>query len=230
MLFVRLLIGILIVGALVLCVKFFVTKRTRTLINQRHEYKEIAGKIMSVAATMADSKSEYMTEHSRRVAAYSKLIGERLGMSVSELETLYYAALLHDIGKAGIPESILNKKGPFSDEEFNIMKTHVTKGGELLGDITVMGDIAAGARYHHERIDGKGYAEGISGDAIPLSAKIICVCNALDCMLSDQPHRKAMPIEKVQSEFISNVGKQFDERVTAILISLINEGEVPLCK
>jgi energy-coupling factor transport system substrate-specific component len=182
---------------------------------------------MTVAASMADLKEESITEHSRRVAAYAKMIGGRLGMPEQELETLYYAALLHDIGLVGIPDSILNKKGKLTNEEFDIVKKHVTVGGDLLRDITVMGDIAAGAKYHHERIDGTGY-EGLRGDEIPLMAKIICICNAFDSMLSGQAYRKAMPIEKVQSEFISNAGTQFDEKITAILISLINEGEVPL--
>jgi energy-coupling factor transport system substrate-specific component len=227
MLFVRILLGLFLTGAVVLCVRAFISQRTKILIGQRQEYKEVAAQIMAVAASMADLKEEHITDHSRRIAAYSKMIGERLGMPEHELETLYYAALLHDIGLVGIPDSILNKNGRLTDEELGIVKKHVAVGGDLLKDITVMGDIAAGAKYHHERIDGKGYA-GLKGDEIPLMAKIICVCNAFDSMLSDQAYRKALSIERVQSEFISNAGTQFDEKITAVLISLINEGEVPL--
>ena len=226
-LFVRMLLGLLVIGAIVLCVRIFISQRTKTLIVQRQEYKEVAAQIMAVAASMADLKEEHITNHSRRIAAYSKMIGARLGMSEPELETLYYAALLHDIGLVGIPDSILSKNGRLTNEEFDIVKKHVTVGGDLLKDITVMGDIAVGAKYHHERIDGKGYT-GLKGDEIPLMAKIICVCNAFDSMLSDQAYRKAMSIERAQSEFISNAGTQFDEKITAILISLINEGEIPL--
>ena len=149
-------------------------------------------------------------------------------MTENELETLYYAAMLHDIGKASIPDNILNKKGSLTNKEYDIIKNHVTIGGNLLSGITVLGDIALGAKYHHERVDGSGYVEGLSGDEIPLTAKIISICSAFDSMLSDQSFRKALSMEKVQSEFISNAGTQFDTKITAVLISLINEGAVPL--
>ena len=224
--FVPMLMGILGIGAVVLCFRFFYSQRTKIILRQRQEYKEVAGQIMSVAADMVDFKDELIQGHSRRVADYAMLIGQRLGMTENELETLYYAAMLHDIGKVCIPDSILNKNGPLTKEEFDVVKRHVVVGADLLRDINVMGDIALGAKYHHERIDGKGYADGISGDEIPLIAKIIGVCNAFDSMLYNKPYKKGMSIERVQSEFIANAGTQFDERVTAVLISLINQGDV----
>jgi energy-coupling factor transport system substrate-specific component len=227
--FVRLLLALLGIGLLILGFRVLVSKRTKTLIRQKHEYKETAGQIMLVTAMMADSKNETMKGHSLRVGAYSKMVGARLGMTEDELETLYYAALLHDIGEVCLPDRILDKEGPLTDEEYETVKKHVTVGGDWLRDITVIGDIASGVRYHHERIDGKGYAEGLSGNGISMSAKIISVCNAFDSMLSDKPYRKALSIKEVQSEFISNAGTQFDEKITAVLISLIKEGEVPLC-
>jgi energy-coupling factor transport system substrate-specific component len=227
--FVRLLLVLLGAGAVLLSVRILISQRTRTLIKQRQEYKETTGQIINVAAEMADFKNELMKGHSRRVAAYSKMVGQRLALEDHELETLYYAALLHDIGKAGIPDSIMNKAAPLTEDEYEIVKTHTVKGNNLIGNITVLGDIAFGAKYHHERIDGKGYPEGLSRDEIPLTARIICVCSAFDSMLSEQPYRKALTLEKAQSELISNAGKQFDERVTAVLVSLISEGEVPIC-
>jgi len=221
---VLILIALLGAGVIILFVVVYISRRTKSIVKQKQEYKEIAGYIMGVAAAMSDLKVECMAGHSRRVAEYADMIGRRLGMAEDELETLHYSALLHDIGEVGIPDHILNKRGPLTDEEYDIVKRHVTVGCELLDDITIMGDITTGVRYHHERVDGAGYTEGLRGDEIPLTAKIISVCNALDRMLTDQPYRKAMPVEKVQSEFVSNAGKQFDEKITAVLISLINEG------
>lgn len=225
--FVRILIVLFGVGALALGLRAFISKRTKMLILQRQKHRDSIVKMMLLVANIVDSKNEYTKGHSLRVATYSRMIGERLGMAESELETLYYAALLHDIGKMGIPDTILYKKGPLTNEEYEIIKSHAAIGGELLNDITDIGDIAAGVKYHHERKDGKGYM-GLRGDDIPLFIKILCACNALDSMLSDQPYRKAFSIEKTQSEFLSNAGTQFDEKITAVLISLITEGGIPL--
>jgi len=109
-----------------------------------------------------------------------------------------------------------------------LVQRHVKVAGNWLAGITVMGDITEGVKYHHERIDGKGYAEGLSGVEIPLAAKIICVCNAFDSMMSHQPHRKALSVKKAQSELIASAGTQFDQQIVGVLIALINEGEVPL--
>jgi energy-coupling factor transport system substrate-specific component len=216
-------------GFVALCIWAFVYRKTQVLIRQRQEYKDTAGQIMSVFSTVVDMREEWMQGHSMRVAVYAKRVGQRLGMSESELETLYYSAMLHDIGRAATPEGILNKKGPLTAEEYSIVKEHATISGNLLDNIKIVGDITLGAKYHHERIDGKGYNEGLKGGEIPLMGRIISVCDALDSMLSERPHRRAMSIERVQSELISNAGTQFDERVTAVLFSLISEGEVPLC-
>ena len=213
---------------LVAFIWFLITQRTKTIARQRQEYKNIADQFISLAADISDSKEKYMAGHSRRVADYSKKIGKLLGMEENELETLYYAALLHDVGKAGIPDEVFNKTGKLTDEEYELIKGHVKIGGSLLNNISIVGDISVGARYHHERVDGRGYCEGLSGDEIPLTAKIICVCNAFDSMLSDQAYRKALKLEKAQAELMEGVGKQFDKIVTAALISLIREGKVPV--
>jgi energy-coupling factor transport system substrate-specific component len=228
--FVLLLAALLVAGLVFMIARTVVIHRTRTLERQKSEYKETAGRIMAVASQMSDLKNEWSRGHSRRVADYSVKVGQRLGMDESELETLYYAALLHDIGDVCIPDAIHNKRSALTDAEHEIVKNHVRIGGDLLRGISVMGDISVGARYHHERVDGTGYAEGLKGDEIPLVARIITVCNSFDCMQYDRPHKKAIHPEKVQSEFIANAGTQFDERVTAVLISLMNEGEIPCDK
>jgi energy-coupling factor transport system substrate-specific component len=227
--FVRLLIVILGVGFVAFCIWAFVSRKTRVLIKQRHEYKETAGNIISVFGSAFDMKEDWLKGHSSRVAAYSKKVGRRLGMEEHELETLYYAALLHDIGKIVIPDSILNKSTPLTDEEYEVVKKHVTIGSDLLSDIKIFGNIALVVKHHHEEIDGGGYPDKLSGEEIPLMARIIRVCDALDSMLSGNPKRRAMSVESAQSELIAGAGTHFDSRITAALISLISEGEVPLC-
>ena len=153
-----------------------------------------------------------------RFGVYQRAISTiaELDAAVEDLDTFFH------------PESILNKNGPLTSEEYEIVKRHVSIGESLLRDIDIMGDISIGVKHHHERVDGKGYAGGLRGDEIPMTAKIINVCNALDRMLTDQPFRKAFSIERAQSELVSNAGTQFDERITAILISLICGGAIPI--
>jgi energy-coupling factor transport system substrate-specific component len=227
--FVRMLMFVVGAGLAALCIWAFVTHKTRGLVKQRQEYKDIAGQIISVFSTVIDMKEEWLHGHSLRVAEYSRKIGQRLALEEHELETLYYAALLHDIGNIAVPASILNKPGTLTEEEFEMVKLHVTIGTDLLAGVNILGDIALGAKYHHERVDGRGYTTGLIGDEIPLIGRIIGVCDAFDSMLSERPFRRAMPVEKAQSELVSNAGKQFDAKITAALISLISEGEVPLC-
>jgi energy-coupling factor transport system substrate-specific component len=227
--FIRMLIVIFGVGFTAFCIWAFVSRKTRVLVKQRHEYKETAGHIISIFGAAFDMKEEWLEGHSSRVAAYSKKVGKRLGMEENELETLYFAALLHDIGKIIIPDSILNKSTPLTEEEFEVVKKHVTVGSELISGIKIFGDIALGVKHHHETIDGSGYPAGLKGEEIPLTARIIRVCDALDSMLSGSPKRRAMSVDSAQSELITNTGTQFDARITAVLISLISEGEVPLC-
>jgi len=226
--FVQMLLGLLAAGLVTLVVWVVMHRRANVLIKQKQEYKKFIDQAINMIAALIDTKSPYLEGHSRRTAKYSMMVGERLGMSQAELEELYYAAIMHDIGKIGIPDSILNHRGRYSDADYAELKKHVEIGGRLLDMITVMGNISQGARYHHERIDGGGYGTGTKGSDIPLVGKIINVCSAFDSMMSNQPQRPAMEIGNVQSELLHNVGKQFDEKITAIFISLINEGAVPL--
>ncbi len=221
---VRLLLILLFLGALFLSIRAFIIYRTKKLVKQHQEYKNITGQVISVMADTIDSRSEYTRGHSHRVAEYSKLVGQRMGLSEEELRILNYAALLHDIGKVSMPDSIIEKKGRLSEEEFQIVKDHSFVSDELLHSITIDGEISVGAKYHHERVDGTGYPHGLAGNEIPLIARIISVCNAYDSMLSDRPYRKALTLETMYSELIHNAGKQFDEKITAVLIALIEEG------
>ena len=134
-------------------------------------------------------------------------------------------ALLHDIGKIGIPDAILNKPSRLTDEEFEIMKTHTVMGANILKDVTLVKNVAEGAKYHHERYDGKGYPAGLAGEEIPLVARIICVCDAFDAMSSTRIYRAQLEDDKIIEQLESNKGKQFDPEIVDVFLKCIENGE-----
>ena len=154
------------------------------------------------------------------------MIAAELGIKGDELENLYYIALLHDIGKIGIPDAILNKPGRLTDEEFAIMKSHTTKGANILKDISTIPNIVEGAKYHHERYDGAGYPEGLKGEDIPYIARIICCADCYDAMATRRVYKEPYPKEKIISEFEKGKGVQFDEKIADVVIKLIEENKM----
>ena len=195
--------------------------KTKALVKRQQEYREITDQAIRAIADTIDAKDQYTSGHSKRVAEYSRKIAERLGLSEKRCEDLYYAALLHDIGKIGLEDSILNKRGRLTGEEYEKMKKHVTIGGDILKSITVIEDISTGARYHHERYDGRGYGEGLKAEDIPLFARIICVADAYDAMSTDRPYRDGLSQEYIFNELKTGAGAQFDGRIVAVLIDII---------
>jgi energy-coupling factor transport system substrate-specific component len=181
--------------------------------------------IQAIAATV-DAKDEKTSQHSFRVAEYSALIAKRSGWSKEKCENLRQIALLHDIGKIGIPDSVLNKPGKLTDEEYEIMKSHVAVGEQILKDFTLIDNVAEGALYHHERFDGKGYVHGLKGYEIPVNARIIGIADAFDAMTSDRVYRKHMDMEYVIGELKKGSGTQFDPTYTEILLELIEDGTI----
>ena len=199
--------------------------KTRAILQRQQEYREITTQAIKAIADTIDAKDRYTSGHSKRVAAYSLEIAKRLGMSPKRQEDLYYAALLHDIGKVGIEDHILNKEGCLTDAEYDKVKQHVNVGGEILRSITVIKDIAIGARYHHESFDGNGYCAGLKGDEIPLFARIICVADAYDAMSTTRSYRRALSKEDIFRELTKGAGSQFDSAIVPIMISIVNEGK-----
>lgn len=181
--------------------------------------------ILAIAKTV-DAKDENTSQHSERVAEYSVLIAERMGWSQERCEALRKIALLHDIGKIGIPDAVLNKPSRLTDEEYGIMKSHVLIGADILKDFTIVQDVADGAKYHHERYDGKGYAQGLKGEKIPINARIIGIADAFDAMTSNRVYRNKMDMDYVMSELHKGSGTQFDPNIAQIMISLIEEGVI----
>ena len=195
-----------------------------------HQYKartehdrKIIIQSMKTFTNFIDAKDKYTRGHSIRVGFYTKKIAERMEFDEDELDNIYYIALLHDVGKINISDAILNKPGKLDDEERDIIKTHTTNGAQILKDFSSVPHIVEGARYHHERYDGKGYPEGLSGEQIPLVARIIGVADAFDAMNSDRCYRKAYPMEKIVKELKEGAGKQFDPEVVKVMLELIEE-------
>ncbi len=146
-------------------------------------------------------------------------VGSALGMSDSELRMLQYAAVLHDIGKIGIPGSILNKPDKLTRDEFETMAQHTVIGERIISRIDYLVPIARIIRSAHERWDGAGYPDGLTGEDIPLAARILLVCDAYDAMTTDRPYRRALPIETALGELNANSGSQFDPRVVDVFLA-----------
>lgn len=185
--------------------------------------QQVSLETIGVIANTVDAKDSYTEGHSRRVAAYSYALAKKLGMSEEEAQNIKTIGLLHDIGKIGIPDSVLHKPGKLTDDEYSIMKMHPTIGANILKDITVLDGLLVGAHYHHERMDGKGYPEGLKGEEIPLIARIICVADCFDAMNSNRIYRSRFSMDYILHELKNNEGTQFDPKVAEAMIALIHE-------
>lgn len=170
-----------------------------------------------------DAKDRYTSGHSQRVADYSLAIAKRMGKSEEEQKIVYYAGLLHDVGKIRVSEEVINKPEELTEEEFNQVRVHPVIGYHILKDIHEDVRIAYGAKYHHERYDGKGYPNGLEGENIPEIARIIGVADAYDAMASNRRYRDALPQEVVRSEIEKGRGQQFDAEIADIMLQMIDE-------
>ena len=182
---------------------------------------------LSIEVTMAlsqtiDAKDKYTKGHSNRVAKYSRMLAAELGEGEKDQEKIYYVGLLHDIGKIGVPNAIINKPGKLTDEEYEIIKTHPVIGSDILKTISSMPEISIGARSHHERFDGSGYPDGLAGEDIPWIARIIGVADAYDAMTSNRSYRQYLPQDVVRAEIVKCRGIQFDPRVADAMLKLID--------
>lgn len=202
--------------------------RFRAMKRRQKEYKEIIDQSLKTFAGTIDAKDKYTNGHSLRVAKYSQELARRMNMSKEEQERIYYIAMLHDIGKIGVPDSILNKPGKLTDEEREIIQRHPVIGAEILKNYTAIKDVSDGARYHHERIDGKGYCEGLSGDDIPLIARIIGVADTYDAMSSKRCYRDSLPKEVIEQELKRVAGTQLDPEIVPHMLDMINDGSAPI--
>ena len=189
--------------------------------NMFTDIEETVIDVISTISKIVEAKDKYTEKHSESVAEIAVRIGRRLNLQREELHNLYVAGLLHDIGKIGIPDHILQKPSSLTEEEMQVVKTHPTVGAEIIGHIRKLKPAKEAILYHHERYDGNGYPEGKKGKETPLIARILSVADAYEAMTSDRPYHKGLKKEKAVRELIRNKGKQFDPELVDILIELI---------
>lgn len=185
--------------------------------------KELFVQTVTALSEAVDAKDRYTSGHSKRVADYARRIAARMGKSKEEQEEIYRAGLLHDVGKIRIPAEIINKPGRLTDEEYNIIKIHPVTGYHILQGISEDSVIAIAAKYHHERYDGKGYPNGLSGENIPEVARILGVADSYDAMASNRSYRNALPQDVVRNEIEKGRGTQFDPQIADVMLEMISE-------
>lgn len=224
MLWFYLLLFVLVVCSTAIVVMLYVNKKTNALIKKQEENKAFIKEIVEAFAKTIDMKDQYTRGHSIRVAKYTAMLTEEMGFDQETIEKYYNIALLHDIGKIGVRGEVLNKNGRLEDSEFAEIKSHTSKGYNVLKDISIMPELSIGAELHHERPDGKGYPEGLKGNDIPTVARIIAVADTFDAMYSDRPYRKRMNFDKVVSIITEVAGTQLDEEVVKAFLRIVERG------
>lgn len=201
-------------------------KQKKEMDKHREQLEEISLQLMQTLSTTIEAKDEYTRGHSYRVAEYSALIARELNWDEDEIRNLKNAAYLHDIGKIGIPDNILNKPVKLTDEELGVIKEHTVIGAEILKNITLIDHVKEAARSHHERYDGRGYPDGLKGEEIPLYARIIAVADSFDAMKSRRIYRSPLDDQVVYNEIFQNRGTQFDPELADIFLKLLDEERV----
>jgi len=197
--------------------------------NEKNEQEDLLlNTVFSLAKTI-DAKDPYTAYHSSNVASYAKKIAKEMGLSNREIDSIYLAGLIHDIGKIGMPDSILQKDGRLTEDEYATMKKHPEEGYKIIKDIQRLQELGITdmVQYHHERPDGKGYPRGLTGADIPVGARILGVADAYDAMTTNRSYRQKLAIETAVNEITRNIGTQFDPFAANTLIGiLIAEGKI----
>lgn len=200
-----------------------VEKKSQEVRMQSKKLEKMAMQIVKALSGAIDAKDTYTNGHSTRVADYSKEIARRAGFSPKRQDDIYMMGLLHDVGKIGVPDTIINKTAKLTDEEYAVIKKHPLLGVEILKNTTEFPELIIGARWHHERYDGKGYPDGISGEDIPVEARIIAIADAYDAMTSGRSYRCSLSQARVRSEIEKGKGTQFDPLYANIMLTMIDE-------
>lgn len=233
----RLYVGVVAaLGVSYLTWMLFVTQMQKTLRLQKMELEwtkkqiQMGNETILTIAKTVDAKDENTSQHSVRVSEYSVLLAKELGYDEDACEELRKTAMLHDIGKIGIPDKVLNKPDKLTDEEYETMKSHVVRGAEILKNFTLIDNVQEGALYHHERYDGRGYVHGLKGEEIPLNARIIGIADAFDAMTANRVYRKRLDLEHVLNELRKGRGTQFDPKLVDIMLRLVEDGTIDVKK
>ena len=205
-------------------------RQKKELAKRKRQMEKVSLQMIQTLSTTIEAKDEYARGHSHRVAEYAALIANELGWDSEEIMNLKYAAHLHDIGKIGIPDMLLNKPACLTPEEYSVIKEHTVIGAEILKNISLIPHVAEVARSHHEHYDGTGYPDGLAGENIPLSARIVAIADCYDAMNSKRIYRNALPPEKIFKEIENNRGIQFDPELTDIFLNLLCDDRVHICE
>lgn len=187
----------------------------------RTAYREMA----TALSNAIDARDSYTRGHSERVAEYATLLAKQLKLSEDEVEVIQYVGLLHDVGKLGIRDAIMKKPGTFTFDEYEEMKNHANMGAEMLEGLKFLGKGQDWVRYHHERWDGKGFPKGLSGDEIPLEARILACADSFDAMTTDRPYKEKMDLETARQELLRCSGTQFDPKVVEAMMKVVDKIE-----
>ena len=190
-----------------------------------HENERLTLHVVQTLAEAIDAKDTYTNGHSGRVAEYSREIARRHGYTPAHQDEVYMMGLLHDVGKIGVPDAVINKPARLTDEEFELIKRHPMQGFRILSKIQEKPQLASGARWHHERFDGRGYPDGLAGADIPEEARIIAVADAYDAMTSRRSYRDELPQAHVRAEIVRCSGTQFDPTFADIMLQMIDEDD-----
>lgn len=193
---------------------------------QRKQSEEMTLLLVKTLSDTIEAKDEYTIGHSKRVSEYSEMIATKMGLPEEEVSRIKYAATLHDIGKIGVPDTILNKPLRLTNEEYEIIKTHSSIGADLLKNIDIISYTSDIARHHHERYDGKGYPEGIKGEEISVGARIVAIADSFDAMNSERIYRRPLERKTIIEEIVKNKGTQFDPQIADVFLELLNSGVI----
>ena len=191
------------------------------------ELEDLSWSTITTLARTIDAKSHWTAGHSERVSQMAVLIARTMGLPNEELDRLHRGGLLHDIGKIGIAVTIIDKDGPLTDEETQTMKDHTTIGARILEPLKALADVVPIVLYHHERFDGLGYPEGLSGTDIPFLARILCVADTFDALQSDRPYRSGRNAQRSLEEIGACSGTQFDSDAVEAFVEVMASGDVP---
>ena len=190
--------------------------------NISSDHQQLIGIFKGLLSTIS-AKDRYTHGHCERVSNYAAMLGEALGLNFKDISIIQYAGLLHDIGKVEMPKNVLNKEGSLTEEEENYFRKHPIYGENILEPLCEIEQLTDYVRHHHERYDGKGYPDGLVGEEISLGARILCVVDAYDAMLSDRPYSSSKTAEQAFDELQKNAGTQFDPRIVKIFIETMRE-------
>ena len=226
---ITLIAFVFLIGCILLGMRLYIGARRADemdeLIERQKRDKQLTREIIEAFAKVVDLKDAYTQGHSFRVARYTEMLARELGCDEETVEKYHNIALMHDIGKVGVPDNVLNKPGKLTDEEYDLIKSHTTRGYEVLENISLMPEIAIGAHSHHERPDGRGYPLGLTGEDMPRVAQIIAVADCFDAMYSNRPYRSRMNFEKAVSIIKEVSGTQLTPDVVDAFLRLVERGE-----